>query len=122
SPGERQIQLQVAYQAARTAQVVSGVRIARANGRTVVAAYRADTARVDVLDDGESLAAVCFPPVGHGVQGQREAASDGHVVLLLGAEHVVAQIHGGNIGAETRETALGWSQRAVACVFGPADV
>src|SRR3546814_8229032 len=90
----------ITHDATRTAQIVVGQRVARAQGSALVAAHRTYAAAIYVLDDGERLAAVALAPVGQGIEGQRVGAAQRQVILLLGAKHVVAQIHGGQVARQ----------------------
>src|SRR5690606_25338958 len=122
SAGEWQVKLNVTHDAARAAQVVVGQCIARTQRRTFVAAHRTYAAAVYVLDDRVGLAAVGLAPVGQAIECQRVGPAQGQVVLLLGAKHVVAQVHGGQVARQAGVAALGRRDGAVARVLGPAHV
>src|SRR5690606_38519656 len=82
-PGEWQVKLHVADYTARATKVVASAGIARAQRSALVAAHRADTAGVYVLDNRESLATVRFTPVDLTIESQRKAATQRYVMLVL---------------------------------------
>src|SRR5690606_17168111 len=119
---EWQVELRVGNEPAGTTKVVIGIDVPWAQRRTFIAAYRTDTTGVDVLDDREGFAAVSLAPVSHEVERQGVRTPQRDVMLVLAMQHVIAQIHGGEICCQTRVITLGGCQRAVTCVFGPANV
>src|SRR5690606_27998720 len=87
-----------------------------------VAAHRTYAPAIHVLDDRIGLAAIGAAPVDGAVQRQRVGAAQRYVVLVAGAQHVVAQVHGAQVARQAGQAALVGSDGAVAGVLGPAQV
>src|SRR5690606_22789147 len=68
SARDRNEELGVGHQAARAAQVIVGVDVARTERATFVAAHGTNAPGIDVLEDREGLAAVGLAPIAHEVE------------------------------------------------------
>src|SRR5690606_11242010 len=97
---EWQLQLGTTDKTPRAAQIVVCFNIAWADRTAFVATNGTDTPGVDVLDDGESFSAVCLAPISHKVEGERVGAPQRDVVLMLAMQHVIAQIHRGEVSGQ----------------------